>query len=354
MVPLAFLARLLLLLAIVNTGTLARRGGGDHDGDGDSDSDGSSSSDEGGSSGGDDSSSSSGCGSETPSSGLGINDLVPSISSNWTSQSGARAVPNPTIYDGSYFRGEAHLSYNMTTGPECQKLKELRLLGYAWIGPLPPYPKGAQNPFAIGFKAWQSNAAVSEIHTSYPKIRWEGDMCASEPDLFRITTTTGSVSRTSAWDIMTLDVSADSAISDAVQFNATTIQDLSDPISQYDAMFRLREGTCLREDTEMHWPDTTVMEGSVTNTTINLKFSGSVDENSTQLYVGMDKDLKVNFTVTFSGQFDSVNSTHALEVEKGNNTLTWVANDAPTIGTSGWVGRLVWIIGVQTVIWSLW
>ncbi|KAI9041894.1 uncharacterized protein KD926_006440 [Aspergillus affinis] len=354
MVPLAFLARLLLLLAILDKGVLARRGGGDHDSDSDEDSSSEDGSSSGGSDGSGDSSSTSSCGNQVHSNALSNTYLVPSYAANWTSQGGARAAPNPTIYDGSFFQGEAHLSYNLRTGSRCQLSKELRLLGYAWIGPQPPYPKGAENPFLIGFKAWKSDKAVSEIHSSYSDIKWEGDSCSSEPDLFRITTSTSSINRDGTWDIMTLDVSPSSNTLDAVHLNATTVHELE--VSKYDGLFRLRAEKCLLDDTDMHWADTTIMEGSVTNTTMELKFSGLVDMNSTSydLYLGRDKDVKANFTITFTGQFDSANSTHALEIHKGNQTLTWVPNNAVGVASGRWAYRLGFSVGVQMIIWGLW
>ncbi|KAK1144151.1 hypothetical protein N8T08_005813 [Aspergillus melleus] len=354
MVPLTLLALLLLLVAIFDQGVLARRGGGDHDGDSYGDSSGDDGSSSGGSDGSGDSSSPSDCGDQVQSNALSNTYLVPSHATNWTSQGGARAAPSPTIYDGSFFQGEVHLSYNLTSGSKCRVSKELRLLGYAWIGPQPPYPKGAENPFIIGFKSWKSDKAVNEIHSSYSAIRWEGDMCSSEPDLFRIRTSTGSVSGDSAWDIMTLDVSPSSTTSDAVQFNAITVPDIK--VSRYDGLFRLRAENCLLHDTDIHWPDTAIMEGSVTNTTMELKFSGLANTNSSsyQLYVGSEKDVKANFTLTFTGQFDGANSTHALEIQKGDQSPTWVPNNAIRIMSSGWSYGSGCIAGIQLIIWGLW
>lgn len=353
MLPLALLHHLLLLLAIFDSGALARRGGGDHDSDSSSGSGGSSSESDG-SDGNNVSSGPSGCGSETPSNQLSTTYLVPSHAQNWTSQAGAMStMASPDIYDGSYFQGEGLISYDMVKGSECHNSKELRVLGYAWIGPPPPNPQGSENPFMIGFKAWESSKDVSEIHTSYSQIKWEGDMCASPPDLFRIATTRGSTSRGKASDTMTLNVSEGS---DTIDFNGTTVKDLSPRISGYQGLFRLRAGGCLAHDTDMHWPDTTAMQGSITNTTMKLKFTGAVDMNSTQyqFYKGREEDLKVNFTVTFSGQFDSVNSTHAVHVQQGNQSLAWVPTNAAGIVSGGWPYTLGCTAGVQIMLWWLW
>ncbi|KAE8380448.1 hypothetical protein BDV26DRAFT_279516 [Aspergillus bertholletiae] len=346
-----FFAWLLLLLAIFDSGVVARRGGGDHDHDGDGDSSGGDND-----SGSDDSSGPSGCGDGGASNALGTTYIVPRHAWNWTSQSGAYATDSPTIYDGSYFQGEGSLSYNMTSSSQCQSTKKLRLLGYAWIGPQPPYPAGSENPFIVGFKAWESTRAVSEIHTSYTQIKWEGDSCVSQPDLFRIVTTRGSASGTEASDTMVMNISTSTAASDVVSFNATTVPDPDPRIGDSDGLFRLRAASCASRDTDMHWPATTVVEGSVTNNTLELKFSGSVDMNSTQyqFYVGRDEDLKVNFTVTFSGQFDSVNSTHALNIQQGNQTLAWIPNSGSDIMLQGWSYTLVCAIGAQIFAWSLW
>ncbi|KAF7590400.1 hypothetical protein BBP40_002901 [Aspergillus hancockii] len=356
MTLLAYLTRLLLLLAIFDGSVLARRGGGDHDSDSDSDSSSNNSDDDSSSGGSDGSSSSSGCGSGSPSTSLSNTYLVPVNARNWTSQSGAFATASPSIYDGSYFYGEGYLSYDMnrTAGDECRDAKQLRVLGYAWIGPQPPYPKGPRNPFIIGFKAWQSNNAVSDIFTSYPLIIWNEASCPSEPDLFRVVTTTDYGS--AAVDTMSMNVSTISTTPGAVQFNATTMTDPDPKIDKYDGLFRLRHGSCLSIDTSMSWPDTTVMQGSVTNTTLELKFSGSVDINASQYesFTSRYKDFKVNFTVTFSGQFDSANSTHALNVQQGNQSLEWVANSAADIVSGGWGYMLVWTVGIQIMIWNLW
>ncbi|KAB8212154.1 hypothetical protein BDV34DRAFT_208614 [Aspergillus parasiticus] len=355
MVSHVFFAWFLLLLSIFDGGVVARRGGGgDHNTDSNSDSSSDGDSDSG-SGGSDDSSSPSGCGSGDTSNALSNTYLVPRHAWNWTSQSGAYSTDSPTIYDGSYFQGEGYLSYNITNGNQCQSTKQLRLLGYAWIGPQPPYPSGSENPFIIGFKAWESTKAVSEIHTSYTQIKWEGDSCSSEPDLFGIVTTRGSASRTEASDTMIMNVSTSSAAPGAVDFNASTVTDLSPRISDSEGLFRLRAQSCASHDTDMRWPATTVMQGSVTNTTLELEFSGLVDMNSTQYqsYAGRDEDLKVNFTVTFSGQFDSVNSTHALNVQQGNQSLTWVPNSAVNIVSGSWGYILVGAAGIQILALNL-
>lgn len=356
MVSHVFFAWFLLLLAIFHGEVVARRGGGgnhDSDSDSDSSSDGDNDSGSGGSGGG---SSSSGCGTGDTSNALSTTHLVPSHAWNWTSQSGAYSTDSPTIYDGSYFQGEGYLSYNMTSGNQCQSTKQLRLLGYAWIGPQPPYPTGPENPFIIGFKAWESTKAVSEIHTSYTQIKWEGDLCASEPDLFGIVTTRGLASRTEASDTMIMNVSTSLTVPGAVDFNATTVADPDPRISDSDGLFRLQSESCTSHNTDMHWPATTVMQGSVTNTTLELRFSGSVDMNSTQYqwYAGRNEDLKVNFTVTFTGQFDSSNSTHSLNLQQGNQTLAWVPNSAIHIVSSHWGYILVAAIGIHIMALDLW
>ncbi|KAE8153600.1 hypothetical protein BDV25DRAFT_149146 [Aspergillus avenaceus] len=352
MVSHGLFAWILLLLAILDGG-VARRGGGDHDSDSDS-SGGSGDGDSDSGGGSSDNSGSSRCGSETASSALGTTYLVPRHAWNWTSQSGAYATDSPTIYDGSYFQGEGYLSYNMS-GTQCQRTKQLRLLGYAWVGPRPPYPIGPENPFIIGFKAWESSNAVSEIHTSYTQIKWEGDSCVSQPDLFRIIITRGSASRDAAFDTMALNVSS-SLSGDAVDFNATTVTDPDPGTSDSDGLFRLRAASCASRELDMHWPDTTVMQGSVTNTTLELSFSGSVDMNSTQYqsYGNRDEDLKVNFTVTFSGHFDGVNSTHALNVQRGNQSLAWIRNSAGKGVFDGWGYILVGAVGIQMLVSNMW
>lgn len=164
--PKAFLRGLVLLA--VPTAVAAKKGGGGIDLDASTSSDGDSSSDPEGTSiiGGSSSTSDATC-SCTPVV-LYKTDLLPINAFYWTSNPPGSGGKNPTTYDGSYFQGEAFMQWRFTAGKQCQNATgTVRMLGYAWVGPQPPYPKGPTNPIIIGFKAWQSAEALEDITFSY-------------------------------------------------------------------------------------------------------------------------------------------------------------------------------------------
>ncbi|KAE8404792.1 hypothetical protein BDV37DRAFT_293682 [Aspergillus pseudonomiae] len=352
MVPQAFLTQLLLLLAIFSGNALARRGGG---GDSDSDSD-----------SGDDSSGGSGGGSGSPkcentNNLLSTVYLVPGNAWNWTSQGSRKTDASPTEYDGSYFQGEGQLSYNITGGSRCPGANgELRLLGYAWVGPQPPYPTGPLNPFIVGFKAWESDAPVSEIHTSYKPIKLtEDSVCPGDPDLFQAVTTRGwtdlEAHTFGASDVMIMNVSSDSTASAAVRFNATTASDPKPAFGVGEGAVRLPGRTCDSDGLHMGWPPTTMLNGTVTNTTLELRFVGSVNTSSDyKYYEGRQDNLHIEFAVTFSGQFDSINSTKALNIHSRNQTLAWVPNNGVRVLPGRWWYMLMWVVGIGMANCNQW
>ncbi|KAE8339489.1 hypothetical protein BDV24DRAFT_135688 [Aspergillus arachidicola] len=350
MVSQPFLTQLLLLFTIFGSGSLARRGGGG-DNDSDNDSDGDSSGGSGSSSG------SSGCG--TTNNLLTTTYVVPNNAWNWTSQGSRSADASPTIYDGSYFQGEGYISYNITGGSRCRDANgKLRILGYAWVGPQPPYPTGPLNPFIVGFKAWESDKPVNEIHTSYNPIKWtENSVCPMEPDLVRIATTRGWIDLTAhtsgASDVMIMNVSMDTTKSPAVRFNATTASDPKPAIDGGEGLIRLPGRTCSSYGISTGWPSTTILNGSVTNTTLDLRFVGSGNTSSDyKNYRGTEDELHIEFSVTFSGQLDSINSTKVLNIQSGNQTLTWVPNDGVRVLSGRWWYMLMWVFGICIANWS--
>ncbi|KAE8155827.1 hypothetical protein BDV40DRAFT_310575 [Aspergillus tamarii] len=350
MVSQPFLTQFLLLFSIFSGGSLARRGGGG-DTDSDSDSGGDSSGGSGGSSG------SSGCG--TTNNLLSTTYIVPNNAWNWTSQGSGYADASPTVYDGTYFQGEGYLSYNITGGSRCRGTNgELRILGYAWVGPQPPYPTGPLNPFIVGFKAWESDQPVSEIHTAYKPIKWtETSVCPMEPDLIRIATTRGWMDLTAhtsgASDVMIMNVSTDSTQSAAVRFNATTASDPKPAIDGGEGLIRLPGRTCSSYGIHMGWPSTTILNGSVTNTTLDLRFAGSGNTSSDYInYRGTEDELHIEFSVIFSGQVDGINSTKLLNIQSGNQTLAWVPNGGVHVLPGRWWYVLMWVVEICIMNWN--
>ncbi|KAF5855360.1 hypothetical protein ETB97_009349 [Aspergillus alliaceus] len=250
-----------------------------------------------------------------------------------TSQGSRNAEASPTVYDGSYFQGEGHISYNITGGSRCRGVSgEIRMLGYAWVGPQPPYPTGPKIPSSSG------SSHGNPI----------SDTCHDDPDLFRIATTRGWNDWTAhtygASDVMVMNVSADSTTLPAVRFTATTASDPRPSINAGQGLVRLPGRACSSNEIAMDWPVATVMNGSVTNTTLELRFDGSGNTTSNYKHCsgsGTEDGLRIEFIVTFSGQFDSVNSTKALNIQHLNQTPSWVPNDGSRILLFDWWYRAI-------------
>ncbi|KAF9893417.1 hypothetical protein FE257_010729 [Aspergillus nanangensis] len=309
----------LTLLISLPSGVWARRGGGDSDSD-DSSSSGDSTSD------GDSSSSSDDC---DPFSGkLYTSDLLPRMLKNWTSSDSGRSPRSSTEYDGSFFLGEAFLNYK--TSPT-DISGQIRLLAYAWIGPRPPYPVGPSNPYIIGFKAWKSAKPLDEIASSYEGNRRYGTTCEITPDLMRFASVqfVFDSSRIGYEDIVDLDFAPDPADGAAVRFNGTNaprrnpVSFLNSGISLPAALLDDHPGILILAGL----PGLNVT-GSVTNTSMEIRLEGE----GKGIWSGADGfwplgDRDVSYSVSFKGTFDGDNSTAALDISQGNQTLSWVPNE---------------------------
>ncbi|KAL2784126.1 hypothetical protein BJX66DRAFT_317208 [Aspergillus keveii] len=334
-------------------GTFAqRRGGGHSDSDSDSSSNSNSNNDE-------DSSDSSSPSSSGPYCDTPINP-PPNIEVNLIPDNGDnrnyRGVSN---YDGSFFYGEAWLGYEIleTTGIDtCNSSAEnpIRLLGYAWMGPQSEEPAGPTNPYIIGFQAWESKEAVEDINTSYDYVMWDPNekWCPEEPDLFLVRTThswRGSASEPGgelpivAADVIDMEFAADEQNPTAVSFNGT-MPDVITPEPRNEGFpFRLL-GLPGRicTDERVYWIEDNVdrlgLSGSVTNATLDLVLTGR--GVAVPYRNNVAHNLTVEFNVTFSGRFDTANSTERPDIRQAEEALiTWVGNSgvrgAPPLG---WVG----------------
>ncbi|EAW13673.1 uncharacterized protein ACLA_043930 [Aspergillus clavatus NRRL 1] len=329
------------LLALPVTVAARRGGGGDSEDSGDSSSD---------SSSGSRSSSSSGdsCGSKQYT--LYKYDLVPRNAQNWTTNAGGQKGRNPTTYDGSYFQGEAFLGYTATGGSRCPNATgSVRMLGYAWIGPQTPYPKGPENSIIIGFKAWETDKALEDITFSYDYLN-DGLYCPRPPGLVKLMTTrswTDWDARTyRAGDIVRMNLFPDQTRADAVSFNASTIPNLS-PAPAYDEGDILLPASSCSSDERLSvgWPEGTNITGSITNTTLSLTIVGAGDTNTAyKYYVGKEDDIHVTFNVTFSGTFDRINSTRSVAVQQESQPmLFWVDNSSVMVGPGEFLMKPMWL-----------
>ena len=335
----------ILALLTVPARVLSRKGGGDGSS---SDSDSSSSS---GSSGSSDSSDSDDTSSSTSSSSgethcfdthlLNFDNLQPShyYKYNQAPRHGHASVK--TDWDGVYFKGEAMLKYTIITPPnnlteddivsssliECPVGRQsMRMLGVAWVGAKTPTPAGPVNPFTLGFKAWESNVRVSDIDYSYT-------LC-EDPDLIQLTTTVDWFNETSVEKAM-----------DAVVFNVTQATDNSNKIL-FDGVYDLKDWAdserkylepALYDNTGLWrekislpdklctersnlgkiifvWPTGTHINGSMTNETLELNFSGSTIAGFESRSQWQETDTKVNvtFEFTFTGSLDTANSSQVV------------------------------------------
>lgn len=334
----------ILALLAVPTRVLSRKG---VDGSS-SDSDSSSSS---GSSGSSDSSDSDDTSSSTTSSTgevhcfdthrLDFDDLQPSHYYGYNQAPRHGHASAVTDWDGVFFKGAASLKYTIITPPNnlteddivsstlitCPVGRQsMRMLGVAWVGAKTPTPAGPVNPFTLGFKAWESNVRVSDIDYSY-------NVC-EDLDLIHLTTTVDWYNETSVEKAM-----------DAVAFNITQAADNSNKIlfdgvydlkdwadsersylqpARYDntglwnQMISLPDSICSEKGKLgkilFVWPTGTHVNGSLTNETLELNFSGSTLAGFEHRYARPDTDTKVNvtFEFTFTGSLDAANSTQVV------------------------------------------
>ncbi|KAJ5484435.1 hypothetical protein N7453_012389 [Penicillium expansum] len=349
----------LALLAIPER-VLSRKGGDGSSGDSDSSSSsGSSGSSDSSDSGGSDDTSSS----TSSSSGethcfdthrLDFEDLQPPhyYKYNKAPRHGHASVK--TDWDGVFFKGEANMKYTIITPPnnltegdivsssliECPVGRQsMRMLGVAWVGPKTPTPAGPINPFTLGFKAWKSNVRVSDIDYSY-------SVC-EDPDLMLLTTTVDLYNETSvvkAMDAVAFNITQAADNSNKILFDGVyDLKDWADSERSYlqparydntglwDQIISLPDSLCSERRNLgkilFVWPTGTHFNGSMTNETLELNFSGSTLAGFERSYPSWpDTDTKVNvtFEFTFTGSFDAANSTQVVLTGASSNNASLV------------------------------
>ncbi|KAJ0415395.1 hypothetical protein BJY00DRAFT_317821 [Aspergillus carlsbadensis] len=278
-----------------------------------------------------------------------------------------RGVAN---YDGSFFYGKAWLGYEIldTTGMDsCNSSAEnpIRLLGYAWMGPQSEAPAGPTNPYIIGFQAWEATEPVEEIDTSYDYVMWDPDekWCPEEPDLFLVRTThswRGSDADSDgelpivAADVIDMDFVADEDNSGTVSFNGTMPDTITPEPRNEGFPFRLL-GLPGRicTDERVYWFMDNVerlgLRGSVTNATLDLVLTGR--GTAVPYRNNVAHNLTVEFNVTFSGRFDTANSTERPNIlETEESLITWVPNSGICVAPLGWIGAFIWLGALLVVI----
>ncbi|KAI2688146.1 hypothetical protein DTO013E5_2791 [Penicillium roqueforti] len=330
----------ILALLAVPTRVLSRKGGDGSSSDGDS----GSSSGSSGSSDSDDTSSS------TPSSGglncfdthrLDFDDLQPSHYDRYNREPRRGHASAYSDWDGVFFKGSASFKYTIQTPPNnltegdivsssfitCPVgTQSMRMLGAAWVAAKAPTPAGPLNPITLGFKAWKSNVRVSDIDYSY-------SVC-EDLDLMRLTTTVDWYNETSvekAMDAVTLNVTQAADNINKILFDG--VYDLKDwadserssmEPARYDnaglsdQMISLPDSLCSEYSNLgkilIGWPTGTHINGSMTNETLELGFSGSTIAGFSHRYPWPDTDTKVNvtFEFTFAGSYDAANSSQVV------------------------------------------
>ena len=287
----------------------ARRGGGSSGG-----------SDSGGDSGDDNDSGSgsSGGGSSTPC----VNSGIPLLTNlditrfdNYTSD---------PAFGGAYFLGEASVNYTVQKedDDDCTPVVGAkfpnRLLAAAFIAPQSPWPQGASNPIVLGFKGWPTDAAVEDIMTSY-------DRCDASPDMvfFRTTSwfsyTYPNNELRGVRDSVPLALSA-SGDSSKVDFTGTYV---GGPQNRWNNIslaqwtqdrFSPPEGLC-RGYTIL---DESIPVGTAVNGSIS---AGEVTLTAKGVMEGAIFGVNVSFVVDFRGTFAPANSTQAVRVSQGGDSI---------------------------------
>ncbi|KAJ3498135.1 hypothetical protein NLG97_g1349 [Lecanicillium saksenae] len=343
------------LLAMLLPGASAKKGGGGS-GDGNSNSDSHGGGGGGGSSGGSSSGDSSG-GSSSGDEGCGIADpppiwkwdLLPSHAKNNTGMKGVGRA-----YGGSFFKGEASVSYIVTASKRCRmdNFRSTHMLGYAWIGPQPSYPTGPTNPIIIGFKAWETGLSLENIGDSYAYIK-KDQFCPRQPDLFRVETSHGwtdfTARTTRAADFMNMTLANSAVNSNQVLFNATMKEELGFKPTDEGLLLELPRGACSGSgDYKFALPDQLTMNGSFTNTTLNLTLSGRGNATGRGL---RDAEVTAEFEITFTGVFDSDNSTHKISVKpQGEPLVAWVQSSGFSETAIRWSSRVVFFAAALLLI----
>ncbi|OOQ88227.1 hypothetical protein PEBR_14378 [Penicillium brasilianum] len=331
---------IVLFFAILSipAGVVSRRGNGD------------SSSDSGISSESDDSSSSDGTYVCSDDHTLTTAGLQPSYYSNYTIVAGDPGAY--TDWNGLFFQGEAVFDYvirdlptnNTYHGTNCPKDRQsIRMLGIAWVGPRTPTPSDLHNPFTLGFQAWQSDSSLANITYSYSS-------CDTDVNLVHLKTTVDwreYVQKTNrdvqgAIDAVVLNVTQASNDNHEVQFagvydvsSLKSAQTIFASDGTHDDQIHIPAETCsMMGDILIGWPSGTLINGTMTNNTLNLSISGTTIAGFGDLYGSHDEQVNVTFSIAFTGTYDLANSSQVLHVGVSDQSL--VSFEKATGGAVAW------------------
>ncbi|KXG54200.1 uncharacterized protein PGRI_073440 [Penicillium griseofulvum] len=356
----------ILALLAAPTGVLSRKGDGSSGGSG-SDSDSDTNTSSGSSGGSNDSNDSDDTSTSTTTSGglscrdthrLDYNDLQPSHYDKYNREPRRGHASAYSDLDGVFFKGEASLKYTIITPPTnltegdivssslitCPVGRQsIRMLGAAWVAAKAPAPVGPVNPITIGFKAWESNIRVSDIDNSY-------SVC-DNLDLVRLTTTVDLLegNGVQAMDAVALDITQAADNSNKVLFDGSyDLKDWTDSerdsteqaryadAGLYDQMIALPDSLCSERSKLgkllIGWPTGTHVNGSVTNETLELNFSGATVAGFENSGKGQDTDTKVNvtFELTFTGSLDTANSSQVLLTGASSHNASLISFERAT------------------------
>ncbi|SPN99144.1 uncharacterized protein DNG_02179 [Cephalotrichum gorgonifer] len=247
-------------------------------------------------------------------------DLTPRRFTNYTDD------PN---FGGSIFLGEATLDFtvqqdaNTCTRDLSDVASPLRLLAAAWVGPSAPWPAKTTNELTLGFKAWLSDAPVSEIQSSY-------DVCSINPDtIFLASTSWFSYTYPNQEDVgqrdsVPLEVSSSPDDPAAILLRGTYVDgpenkwsNISTADWNFDEVLFPDDICPTYEDVGGKVPVGTTVNGTLTNDTMALTIEG--------VLVGVIYGVNISFSLDFRGSFDRDNSTQELNVRSdGGPLLAWV------------------------------
>jgi hypothetical protein len=272
-----------------------------------------------------------------------------------------------TDWNGLYFQGEASFDYvirdlptNYTyLGTNCPKdHRSIRMLGIAWVGPRTPLPTDLHNPFTLGFQAWQSDNSVANITYSYSS-------CDTDVNLVQLKTTVEwseydhatNKDVTGAIDAVVLNVTQASNDSHEIQFDGiydvsslSSAQTISKSDGTHEDQIHIPAETCsMKGDILIGWPTGTLINGTMTNDTLTLSISGETIAGFGDLYGSSTEEVNVTFNITFTGTYDSANSSQIVHVGETNGSL--VSFEKATGSAVAWASPR-WLLALSLVMAS--
>ncbi|KAJ5385253.1 hypothetical protein N7517_003164 [Penicillium concentricum] len=278
-------------------------------------------------------------------------------------------------YDGVYYIGEATFNYKLDVPPvptttyfvytpkaTCPAgWQSLRMRALAWVAPKTPEPAGPKNPITIAFQALPN---VADSYSRCSKVDRVGFSTTVD---WSKRNTTGDTSF-EAIDSVKLDIRPTAGNDNMVDFDGVydisawkdRPKDFNDPtLFQHGQLRResliLPAGTCSgssgREKLDLGYPSGAIINGSLTNETIQLNVSGFVvawfrDDNEEHA------TTNVTYNIVFTGAYDAANSSRLLVTGAASSNESLVSFQAPPEG-SGTVTGASWKLAVISLVASI-